>query len=77
LAVHLIVDNYATHKHPKVRMWLASRARYHVHYTHFVRTYNLYRRTTRKPSPLSGRRRQTPSSPKCVDFANVFSGTQH
>lgn len=33
LAVHLIIDNYATHKHPKVRTWLASRPRYHVHYT--------------------------------------------
>lgn len=33
LAVHFIVDNYATHKYPKVRLWLASRPRYHVHYT--------------------------------------------
>lgn len=33
LDVHLIVDNYATHKHPKVRAWLAQRPRYHVHYT--------------------------------------------
>jgi putative transposase len=33
LDVHLIVDNYAPHKHPKVRLWLASRPRYHVHYT--------------------------------------------
>jgi transposase len=33
LDVHLIIDNYATHKHPKVRAWLASRPRYHVHYT--------------------------------------------
>ena len=33
LQVHLIVDNYATHKHPKVRLWLAQRPRYHVHYT--------------------------------------------
>jgi putative transposase len=31
--VHLIVDNYATHKHPKVRTWLAQRPRYHMHYT--------------------------------------------
>ena len=30
---HLIVDNYATHKHPKVRTWLAQRPRYHMHYT--------------------------------------------
>jgi putative transposase len=33
LAVHLVVDNYATHKHPKVRAWLAARPRFHVHYT--------------------------------------------
>ncbi len=33
LAIHLIVDNYATHKHPKVRTWLGLRPRYHVHYT--------------------------------------------
>ena len=33
LDVHLIVDNYATHKHPKVRTWLAQRPRYQVHYT--------------------------------------------
>ncbi len=33
LDVHLVVDNYATHKHSKVRNWLAARPRYHVHYT--------------------------------------------
>src|SRR5215469_8243360 len=33
LDLHLIVDNYATHKHPKVRTWLAQRPRYHMHYT--------------------------------------------
>lgn len=33
LDVHLIVDNYATHKHPKVRRWVAARPRFHVHYT--------------------------------------------
>ena len=33
LDIHLIVDNYATHKHPKVRAWLARRPRYHMHYT--------------------------------------------
>jgi len=31
--VHLIVDNYATHKHAKVKAWLARRPRYHIHYT--------------------------------------------
>ena len=33
LDVHLVIDNYATHKHAKVRRWLAARPRYHVHYT--------------------------------------------
>jgi len=33
LDVHLIADNYATHKHPKVRLWLAQHPRYHLHFT--------------------------------------------
>jgi len=33
LDIHLVVDNYATHKHPKVKRWLAARPRYQVHYT--------------------------------------------
>ena len=33
LDLHLIIDNYATHKHPKVRAWLAAHSRYHIHYT--------------------------------------------
>ena len=33
LDVHLVIDNYGTHKHAKVRAWLARRPRYHVHDT--------------------------------------------
>lgn len=33
LDIHLVVDNYVTHKHAKVRRWLAARPRYHIHYT--------------------------------------------
>jgi transposase len=32
-ALHLIVDNYATHKHPVVRAWLEKHPRIHVHFT--------------------------------------------
>ncbi len=32
LALHLIVDNYATHKHPKVKAWLKRHRRFHVHF---------------------------------------------
>jgi len=31
--VHLVVDNYATHKQPKVKRWLANRPRFHMHFT--------------------------------------------
>ena len=31
--IHLIVDNYATHKHPTVKRWLARHPRFHVHFT--------------------------------------------
>jgi transposase len=33
LDVHLILDNYATHKTPAIRRWLAKRPRYHLHFT--------------------------------------------
>ena len=33
LQLHLIVDNYATHKHPKVRAWLERHPRFHFHFT--------------------------------------------
>jgi len=31
--MHLIVDNYATHKHPKVREWLERHPRFQFHFT--------------------------------------------
>jgi transposase len=33
LDLHLIVDNYATHKHPKVKAWLTKHPRFHLHFT--------------------------------------------
>jgi transposase len=33
LDLHLVVDNYATHKHPKVRAWLEKNPRVHLHFT--------------------------------------------
>jgi transposase len=32
LDLHLIVDNYATHKHEKVRRWLRRHPRFHIHF---------------------------------------------
>ena len=33
LEIHLVVDNYCTHKHARVSAWLAQRPGFHVHYT--------------------------------------------
>ena len=33
LDVHLIMDNYGTHKTARIRHWLAKRPRFHVHFT--------------------------------------------
>src|SRR5256714_4044323 len=33
MAIHAVVDNYATHKHPKVQKWLARHPRWTFHFT--------------------------------------------
>jgi len=33
LDIHLIADNYATHKHAEVNRWLAKHPRFHMHFT--------------------------------------------
>jgi len=32
LDLHLIVDNYATHKHPRVKSWIRRHPRFHIHF---------------------------------------------
>jgi len=32
LDLHLVLDNYATHKHPDVKAWLATKPRFHLHF---------------------------------------------
>jgi transposase len=50
LDVHLIVDNYSTHKHPKVKAWLAARPRWHLH---FVPTHSSWLNLVERSSPLA------------------------
>jgi len=33
LAIHIIADNYSTHKQAKVKDWLKKHARFHMHFT--------------------------------------------
>jgi transposase len=32
LDLHLVIDNYATHKHPRVKSWLKRHPRFHIHF---------------------------------------------
>lgn len=32
LQIHLVLDNYATHKHPNVKAWLTKHPRFHLHF---------------------------------------------
>jgi transposase len=32
LAIHLVLDNYGTHKHPEVKQWFTEHPRFHVHF---------------------------------------------
>jgi hypothetical protein len=54
LDVHLVIDNYATHKTPLIRNWLARRLRWHVHLTQPVRPGST-RSSGSSPCPPSGR----------------------
>jgi transposase len=33
LELHVVLDNYGSHKHPKVKAWLLNHPRYHLHFT--------------------------------------------
>ncbi len=33
LDIHVVCDNYGTHKHPTVKTWLEKHPRFHMHYT--------------------------------------------
>jgi len=50
LDVHLIIDNYSTHKTPLIHRWLAKRPRFHVHFTPTYGSWmNLWSATGRGP----------------------------
>ncbi len=53
LDIHLVLDNDATHKHPKVQEWIAKRERYHLHVTP---TYSSWRNQVERWFGLLGQR---------------------
>jgi hypothetical protein len=52
LDVHIVMDNYATHKTPKINAWLARRPHYHIHFTPTTGTTKT-QSPSNGPSPLT------------------------
>src|ERR1700722_8702692 len=52
LDLHLVLDNYATHKTPAIHQWLPKRPRFHLHFTPTSSSWlNLVERTSWRRSP--------------------------
>jgi transposase len=67
LHVHLILDNYATHKHPNVTAWLAKHPRFHLHFTPTSSSWlNLVERWFRNLTDKAIRRGVFPSVPDLI-----------
>ena len=67
LDVHLILDNYATHKHPNVKTWLAKHPRFQLHFTPTSSSWlNLVERWFRELTEKALRRGVFPSVPDLI-----------
>jgi transposase len=76
LDLHLIVDNYATHKHPKVQRWLAKRPRFHLHFIPTASSWlNLVERWFRNLTEERIRRDAFPSVDHLIEA--IFDYIEH
>ena len=76
LDLHLIVDNYSTHKHPKVRAWLKKHPRFQIHFIPTSSSWlNLIERWFREITQNRIRRGVFRSVPELVDaIMNYIEG---
>ena len=73
LELHLIADNYHTHKHPKVQRWLARHPRFHMHFIPTSSSWlNLVERWFREITDKRIRRGVFKSVPQLIDAINEF-----
>lgn len=71
--IHLIADNYATHKHPNVKAWLAKHPRFHMHFTPTSASWlNMVERFFRDLSETQLRRATFNSVPDLIDSIGQF-----
>jgi transposase len=71
--VHLICDNYATHKHAKVKAWAARNKRFHFHFTPTSASWlNMVERFFRELSEKQLRRGVFRSVPELIEAIETF-----
>jgi len=73
LDLHVIADNYAAHKHPNVKSWLARHPRFHVHFIPTSSSWlNLIERWFREITDKQIRRGSFTSVPRLIDAITEF-----
>lgn len=72
LDVHLILDNYSTHKHAKVTAWLDKHPRFHLHFTPTSSWLNLVERWFRELTDKSIRRGVFHSMPDLIAAIEAY-----
>jgi len=73
LDLHLILDNYQTHKHANVDAWLAKHPRFHLHFTPTSSSWlNLVERWFRELTDKALRRGVFPSVPDLISAIGAF-----
>jgi len=73
LDIHMILDNYGTHKHPQVQSWLAKHQRFHLHFTPTSSSWlNLVERWFRELTDKRIRRGSFASVPELVSAIDEF-----
>lgn len=73
LEIHLIADNYATHKHPEVKAWLKKHPRFYMHFTPTSSSWlNLIERWFRDITTKRIRRGTFPSVSDLISAINSY-----
>ena len=73
LDIHMILDNYGTHKHPQVQSWLAKHQRFHLHFTPTSSSWlNLVERWFRELTDKRIRRGSFSSVPELIIAIEEF-----
>jgi transposase len=73
LSIHLIADNYATHKHPAVKRWLTRNKRFHFHFIPTSSSWlNMIERWFREITTQRIRRGTFHSVPQLIDAIKEY-----